>query len=124
MDSPTQEQPGYGFAMGLLTGTCVGAGLALWFAPRSAAELRARMTETATRVGQRASERYEQATLRVGKAFDEVTGKGQDARDDVAQAVANLENEGNPPTAVRTFPAAVGRDRSRNATEWHREERD
>ena len=117
MNSPTQEQPGYGFVMGLLTGTCVGVGLALWFAPRSAGELRGRMTETATRVGQRASEWYERATLRVGKAVDEVTGKGQDARDDVAQAVANLENEGNPPAAVRTFPAAVGRDRSRNASE-------
>ena len=42
---------------------------------------------------------------RVGKAVDELTRKSEDIRDDVAQAVANLENEGNPPAAVRPFPA-------------------
>ena len=105
MNSSTQEQSGYGFAMGLLTGTCVGTGLALWLAPRSAAELRSRVTRTATRIGQRASEQYEQAAVRVGKAVDELTRKSEDIRDDVAQAVANLENEGNPPAAVRPFKA-------------------
>jgi gas vesicle protein len=117
MDSSTQEQPGYGFALGLLAGTCVGAGLALWFAPRSAAELRGRVTEASTRIGQRASEQYQQAALRVGKAVGEITRKGKDARDDVAQAVASLENEGNPPVAARAFPAALGRDSSRHNAE-------
>ena len=37
--------------------------------------------------------------------------------DDVAQAVARLENEGNPPHAARAFPAPLGRDSSRTARE-------
>jgi hypothetical protein len=79
MNSPTQAQSGYGFVTGLLTGACVGTGLALWLAPRSG---------------------------------------GEGVRDDdVAQAVASLENEGNPPHAARVFPAPLGRDSSRPAPE-------
>jgi hypothetical protein len=81
--SPTQEQSGYRFVIGLLAGACVGAGLTLWIAPRSAA----------------------------------TRPRSQDVPDDVALAVAVLENEGNPPTAVQASPAALGRDSSRNDAE-------
>jgi len=64
MSSPAQEPPSYGFVMGLLTGTCLGLSLTLWFVPR---------------------------------AVDGPTRTRHDVRDDVAQAVASLENEGNPP---------------------------
>jgi gas vesicle protein len=42
MDMQTRERQDHGFWMGLLAGTCVGAGLAMWMAPRLAAEVRAR----------------------------------------------------------------------------------
>jgi len=83
----------YGFAIGLLTGTFVGAGLALWFAPRLAAELRERVTDSAKQLGQRVSDRYDQASTRLANVATEVTRQGQDARDTVADAVAHGAHE-------------------------------
>jgi gas vesicle protein len=88
MNPGTQEHRNYDFVIGLVTGTFVGAGLAMWLAPRSASDLRQRLTASATSLGQLASERYQQASTRVGDAVDELTQKGQDVRDGVADAVA------------------------------------
>ena len=41
-------------ALGFLAGTAVGAGLMMWLAPRAAAELRQRVTDTANGLGTRA----------------------------------------------------------------------
>jgi len=83
----------YGFAIGLLTGTFVGAGLALWFSPRLAAELRERVTGAARDLGQRVSDRYDQVSTRIANAATEVTRQGRDVRDDVADAVAHGAHE-------------------------------
>src|SRR5689334_10506537 len=83
----------YGFAIGFLTGTCVGAGLALWFAPQLAAELRGRVTASARELGQRVRDRYDQTTTRLANAANEVTRQGQDVRDGVADAVAQGAHE-------------------------------
>ena len=93
MTLQTQERRSHGFAMGLLTGTFVGAGLAIWLAPRVASELRERMTESASDIGLQASEQFEQARSRVGEVLGELTRKGQDVRDDVADAVARGAHE-------------------------------
>jgi gas vesicle protein len=93
MNAQTQEHRDYGFVIGLLTGTFVGAGLAMWLAPRLGSELRERVTESARGLGQRASEQYQQASTRVGEAVDELTRKGQAVRDDVAEAVARGAHE-------------------------------
>jgi gas vesicle protein len=93
MNRLTHEHRGYGFVIGLLTGTFVGAGLAMWLAPGSASELRQRMTDSAMRLRKRASEQYQQASTCVGEAVDELTRKGRDARDDVADAVAGGAHE-------------------------------
>jgi len=93
MNAHLQENRDYGFVIGLLTGTVVGAGLAMWLAPRLASELRSRMTDSARDLGQRASEQYQQASTRVGEAVDELTQKGQDVRDGVAEAVARGAHE-------------------------------
>jgi gas vesicle protein len=56
----TQEHRDFGFAAGLLTGAVFGAGLAIWFAPRVASELRQRRDDVADAVlrGAREVERY------------------------------------------------------------------
>jgi gas vesicle protein len=82
-----------GLAIGFVTGACVGAGLALWFAPRAAAELRERVTDSARNLGQRVSEGYGQVTSRVANVATEVTRQGQDVRDDVADVVAQGAHE-------------------------------
>ena len=63
MTEQIQRRRDYGFAIGLMTGTFVGAGLAMWLAPRAAAE------------------------------FRELKQKGQDVRDDVADVVARGAHE-------------------------------
>jgi hypothetical protein len=40
----------YGFVIGLLTGAVVGTGLAMWLAPKSAGEIRDRVTSSARRL--------------------------------------------------------------------------
>ena len=88
-----EERRSHGFVIGLLTGTFVGAGLALWLAPRMASELRERITDSAKGLGLQASEQYDQASGRVGEAVSELARKGQDVRDDVADAVARGAQE-------------------------------
>jgi gas vesicle protein len=105
MNAYTQGHRDYGFMIGLLTGTFVGAGLAMWFAPRSGSALRQRMTDSARSLGKRASEQYQQASTRVGEAVDELTRKGQDVRDDVADVVARSAHE------VESYATAVKTDR-------------
>jgi gas vesicle protein len=53
MTEQIQKRRDYGFAIGLMTGTFVGAGLAMWLAPRAAAELRRRVGETVDELRQK-----------------------------------------------------------------------
>ena len=88
MNTNTQERRDYGFAIGLLAGTFVGAGLMMWFAPRVRSEVRQRLADSAADLTTRASEQFGQASAQVGEAVDELTRKGQDVRDNVADTVA------------------------------------
>jgi gas vesicle protein len=73
MKSHTQSHPPYGFSIGLAAGMFVGAGLAIWLAPRLASELRERITDSAKDIGERASAHYEHARHRFGEAADALT---------------------------------------------------
>ena len=77
-----------GFVIGLLTGACVGAGLAIWLAPRLASVLRQRVFDSARNLGQRAAEQYQHVGTHVGEAVDKLARRAQGGRDDVADAVA------------------------------------
>ena len=89
------------FVIGLLTGACVGAGLATWLAPRLASALRQRVFDSAGNRGQRAAEQYQHAGAYVGKAVDELVRRAQGGRDDVADAVAREAHD------VEGFATAV-----------------
>ena len=75
--------------IGFIVGSVVGAGLTMLLAPRVAAELRQRVTTSARNLGRAASERYQQASTRVGDAVDDLTRKGQGVRDEVLEVVAS-----------------------------------
>jgi gas vesicle protein len=97
MNAPQHEQRerrhrDYGFAIGLLTGTFVGAGLAFWFAPRLSA-LHQRVSDSAKDLGERVTDRYAQISARIDKAASDVTQKGQDVRDGLADVVAHGAHE-------------------------------
>ena len=85
MNSHLQERRNYSFAMGMLAGTFVGAGLAILFAPRISA-LQEQLTESARTLGR-------QASTRVGETVESITRKGQDVRDGVADVVARGAHE-------------------------------
>jgi len=101
MNEHTEARRDYGFVIGLLTGTVVGAGLTMWLAPHVAAEVRERMTDSARGLRERASEQLQQASTRVGEAVDELARAGQGAREHVADAVARGAHE------VERYAAAV-----------------
>jgi len=81
------------FLIGLMAGTAVGAGLALAFAPRMASEIRERLTESATDLGQAASRGYQRVSTRVADAVDSVTERAEAVRDDVADAIGHGARE-------------------------------
>ena len=95
-----RTNPGGSFLIGLITGSAIGAGLAIYFAPRLASELRRRVTDSATGLRNAASEGVQAAANRVADVVDrvadvadDVTRRGQAARDDVADAVARGAHE-------------------------------
>ena len=93
MNAQTPQHREYGFMIGLVTGTFVGAGLTMLLAPRMATEIRERVTDSARDLGRRASEQYQQASTYVGEAVDGLSRQGQGIRDDVAEAVARGAHE-------------------------------
>lgn len=93
MNADLQDRRDHGFFVGLVTGTFVGAGLALWLVPRAASELRLRATDAARELGNRASERYQEVSTRVSETTNDLTKKGQHVRDDVADAVVRGAHE-------------------------------
>lgn len=87
LDVPANGDRSYGFVMGLIAGSVVGAGLGMFFAPRAVVELRKRAADSARSLGNAASDQYHQASARIGNAVDEITKKGQGLRDDLSDAV-------------------------------------
>ena len=82
------------FLMGLFAGGAIGAGLAMYFSPRLASELRQRVTESTANLRNVASAGLQNVASRVAdvvdgvaNAADDVTSRGQAVRDEVADAV-------------------------------------
>jgi gas vesicle protein len=94
MTAQTQNVRSYGFVMGLVTGSVIGAGLALWLAPTAAGEVRDRMKASARRMGNDAR--------RIGI---DLKHKGEDFRDQTADAVARSAHD------VEQFAVAVKTER-------------
>ena len=91
---------GGSFLLGLITGSAIGAALAVYFAPRLALELRQRVTDSTTDLRNAASEGLQNVATRVADAVDrvvdvvdDVTRRGQSVRDDVADAVGRGAHE-------------------------------
>ena len=93
MNTRPQGNANRDFLIGLMTGSAIGAGLAILFAPRLGSELRQRVTDSATDLGNAASRRYQDVTTRVADVVDAVAARGQAVRDDVADAVGRGARE-------------------------------
>lgn len=80
---------GGSFVMGLLTGTVLGAGLGMLFAPKAGSELRSQVAEQAGNLANTASEGYRRASEAAGSWAE----KGRDAYDKARDAVSRGADE-------------------------------
>lgn len=80
---------GGSFVIGLLTGTVLGAGLGMLFAPKSGSELRNQLSEQAGSLRDTASDGYRRASESAG----EWAGKGRDMVDKARDAVSRGADE-------------------------------
>jgi len=85
---------GGSFVMGLLTGTVLGAGLGMLFAPKSGSELRSQLSEQAGNLANTASEGYRKVTENAGQwaqsgkeTAGEWAGRGRELYDKAKDAV-------------------------------------
>src|SRR5438309_3599461 len=76
---------GGSFVMGLLTGTVLGAGLGMLFAPKSGSELRGTIGDTANNVTRVANEQYQRAADAATNLADRVKPMYDKARDMVSK---------------------------------------
>jgi gas vesicle protein len=88
INTRAQDHRHHGFLIGFVTGSAIGAGLAMYFAPRAASELRRRVRASAEALRDAATARYQQASARVGDAVDDLAKKGQGVVDEACDAVA------------------------------------
>ena len=85
---------GGSFVMGLLTGTVLGAGLGMLFAPKSGSELRSQLSEQAGNLANTASEGYRKVAENAGQwaqngkeTAGEWAGRGRELYDKAKDAV-------------------------------------
>jgi gas vesicle protein len=76
------------FFTGLFAGAVIGAGLGLWFAPKSGSEIRDQVNETARQFGERASKTVNDLADRGREVFDRARDVMSTAGDQINQ-VAN-----------------------------------
>ena len=81
------------FALGVLAGTVLGAGLVMWLAPRAVAEARRAVTDSANAFRDGVNEQYGQTSRRIVAAVDDLADRGLGVRDDVADAVVRGARE-------------------------------
>jgi len=80
---------GGSFVMGLLTGTVLGAGLGMLFAPKSGSDLRNQISDQAGNLANTASDGYKRATEAAGEWAD----KGREVYDKARDAVSRGAEE-------------------------------
>ena len=87
------HQGGGSFVMGLLTGTVLGAGLGLLFAPKSGSELRGQISGQAEQLANTASDGYRRASETAGEWAEKGREKGRETFDKAKDAVARGTDE-------------------------------
>src|SRR5437773_8741442 len=82
---------GGSFVMGLLTGTVLGAGLGMLFAPKAGSELRGQISDQANNLANTASEQYRRATEAAGDLADRGREMYDKARDAVSKGAEEAQ---------------------------------
>jgi gas vesicle protein len=82
---------GGSFVMGLLTGTVLGAGLGMLFAPKAGSQLRNQLTEQAGSLANAASDQYRRASEVAGNLADRGREMYDKARDAVSRGTEEAQ---------------------------------
>ncbi len=77
------------FFTGLFAGAVIGAGIGLWFAPKSGVEMREQLTDSARDVGQRVSKTVTDFGERGREMFDRARDVASTASDQVDKVAAD-----------------------------------
>jgi gas vesicle protein len=88
-DRESEGNSGSSFVMGLLTGTVLGAGLGMLFAPKSGSDLRNQISEQAGNLANQASEGYRRAS----HTANEWGEKGREVYEKTREAVTRGADE-------------------------------
>ena len=114
-----REGGGGSFVLGLLTGTVLGAGLGMLFAPKAGSELRNQISEQAGNIANQASEGYRKASESAGqwaekgrdvynKASEAVAKGAEDAQKYVKETVSSVKETASSYTGSESPPPAYG----------------
>jgi gas vesicle protein len=96
MDSEFEKEGrGSGFVMGLLTGTVLGAGLGMLFAPKKGSEMRGQLSDTANTVSRSASQGYRRAAGAANTIAEKSRGLYGRAREAVSRGAEEAKRSGN-----------------------------
>jgi gas vesicle protein len=98
------EGGGSSFVMGLLTGTVLGAGLGMLFAPKAGSELRRNLSEQAGNISNKASEGYRRASESAGQWAE----RGRDMYNRASEAVAKGADEARRYSNAASSPSSPG----------------
>ena len=77
------------FLTGVFAGAVVGAGLALWFAPKAGVEMQKDLTDSAREIGKRVSKTVNEMSDRGREAFDRAREVVTTASDELDKATAD-----------------------------------
>ena len=102
-----KDEGGAGFVMGLLTGTVLGAGLGMLFAPKPGSELRGQISEGASTVSRTASEGYRKATgaaNTIAEKSRDIYGRAREAVSRGAEEVKRYSGQSEERPATESRP--------------------
>lgn len=88
-----REGGGGSFVMGLLTGTVLGAGLGMLFAPKAGADLRNQISAQAGNLANQASEGYRRVSETANEWAEKGREKGREVYDRTREAVSRGSEE-------------------------------
>ena len=92
-DREEHEGGGGGFMMGLLTGTVLGAGLGMLFAPKAGSEMRHKLGEQANSFGRVAGEQYRRASDAATGIVEKAQKRVDETRERVGRKAEDLRSE-------------------------------
>src|SRR5438046_6093307 len=99
---------GGSFVMGLLTGTVLGAGLGMLFAPKSGSELRGQLSEQAENIKNAASDQYRKVSEAAGDIADRGREVYEKARDAVSRGAEEAQRYAREASSGTPAPPTSG----------------